>query len=245
MSIDINQNNPPRKPTKYLLPIILILGLGIFFLSGANEFVTWQNVATHYASLNGFVEANIWLTYLIVMLGYAVVVAFSLPIALTLTLTSGALLGWPALILVICGATAGAGVVFITARSIFADLLRSRAVPFLAKLEAGFSRNSFSYLLALRLIPAAPFWVVNIVPALTTMRLGPFLLATFIGIIPGTTVFISVGRGFGHILAAGQKPDVAMLTSAPIIIPLFGLGVLALMPAVLRHLIHGHGNSNQ
>ena len=244
MNTDINQNNSPRKLTKYLLPTILILGLSMFFVSGANEFVTWQNVATHYASLNGFVKANLWLSYLIFMIGYAVVVTFSLPIALPLTLTSGALLGWPALILVICGATAGAGVVFIAARSIFADLLRSRAGPFLAKLEAGFSRNSFSYLLALRLIPAAPFWVVNIVPALTTMRLGPFLFATFIGIIPGTTVFISVGRGFDHVLSAGQKPEVAMLTSAPIIIPLFGLGVLALMPVVLRHLIHSHGNSN-
>ena len=179
------------------------------------------------------------------MVVYALAVAFSLPIALPLTLTSGALLGWPAVILVVCGATLGAGVVFIAARSIFADLLRSRAGPFVAKLEAGFSRNSFYYLLALRLMPVAPFWVVNIVPALSSMRLGPFLLATFIGIIPGTTVFISVGRGFDHILAAGQNPDVAMLASAPIIIPLFGLGVLALIPVVLRRLIHSHRDLNQ
>ena len=94
-------------------------------------------------------------------------------------------------------------------------------------------------------MPVAPFWVLNIVPALTSMRLGPFMLATFIGIIPGTTVFISVGRGFDHILAAGQNPDVAILTSAPIIIPLFGLGVLALMPVALRRLIHGHRDLNQ
>ncbi len=245
MSGNINQNNPPRKLTKYLLPAILVVGFGIFFLSGANELVSWQNVATHYASLNGFVEANIWLSYLIFMLGYAVVVAFSLPIALPLTLTSGALLGWPAVILIICAATAGAGIVFIAARSILADMLRLRAGPFVAKLEAGFNRNSFSYLLALRLIPVAPFWVINIVPALTNMRLGPFLLATFIGIIPGTTVFISVGRGFDHILAAGQKPDLAVLTSAPIIIPLIGLGALALMPVLLRRLTRGRKALNR
>jgi uncharacterized membrane protein YdjX (TVP38/TMEM64 family) len=87
--------------------------------------------------------------------------------------------------------------------------------------------------------------VVNIVPALTSMRLGTFLLATFIGITPGTAVFISVGRGFDHILAAGQTPDLAVLTSAAIIIPLFGLGVLALLPVVVRRLTDGQRGLSQ
>ena len=245
MSKDLNLTNQPIKLTRYVLPAILALGLGIFFLSGAYELVTWQAVGVHYANLSGFVEAHLWLSYLIFMLGYTVVVAFSLPIALPLTLTGGALLGWPAVILVICGATAGAGVVFIAARSFFADLLGARAGPFMTKLEAGFSRNSFSYMLSLRLIPAAPFWVVNIVPALTSMPLGTFLLATFIGVTPGTAVFISVGRGFDNILAAGQIPDLAVLTSVPIIIPLVGLGVLALLPVVVRRLTDVHGGLSQ
>ncbi len=239
MSIDLNQPNRPRKPTRYVLPAVLSLGLGFFFLSGANELLTWQAIGAHYADLNGFVEKNLWLSYLIFVLVYWAVVAFSLPVALPLTLTGGALLGWPAVILVTCSATAGAGVVFIAARLFFADLLRARAEPFMARLENGFSQNSFSYLLTLRLIPAVPFWVVNIVPALTSMRLGTFLLATFIGITPGTAIFISVGRGFDQILAAGQTPDLTVLTSAPIIVPLFGLGVLALLPVVVRRFTDG------
>ena len=75
---------------------------------------------------------------------------------------------------------------------------------------------------------------MNIVPALTRMQLGPFLLATFIGVTPGTAIFISVGRGFDHILAAGQTPELAVLNSAPIIVPLVGLGALALLPIVVR-----------
>ena len=226
MNKDLNQTNQQRKLARYVLAAILVLGPVIFFLSGAYELITWQYIVTYYAMLSYMVEEHLWLSYLIFMLVYAVIVAFSLPIALPLTLTGGALLGWPAIILVICGATAGAGVVFIAARSFFADLLRTRAGPFMAKLGAGFSRNSFSYLLALRLIPAAPFWVVNVVPALTSMRLGTFLLATFIGIAPGPTVFISVGLGFDHILAAVQTPDLCAC-SAPIITPLVGLGLLA------------------
>lgn len=239
MSTNLNQANQQRKPIRYVLPAVLGLGLGIFFLSGTHELLTWRAVSAHYANLNVFVENNLVLSYLIFFLSYAAVVAFSLPVALLLTLTGGALLGWPAVILVICSATVGAGVVFIAARSLFSDLLRARAGPFIAKLEDGFSQNSFSYLLTLRLIPAVPFWVLNIVPAMTSMRLGTFLLATFIGIIPATAVFISVGRGFDKILAAGQTPDLAVLTSAPIIVPLFGLGVLALIPVLAGRFTNG------
>ena len=121
---------------------------------------------------------------------YLLAVAFSLPVALFLTLTSGAVFGWLAVPLILTGATLGAGIVFIAARTIFADLARARAGPFIARLEAGFSANAFSYLLALRLIPVAPFWIMNIVPAFSRMSLGSFLAAPFIGFTPATTVFV-------------------------------------------------------
>ena len=80
-------------------------------------------------------------------------------------------------------------------------MLAKRAAGFISRLEAGFKKDAFSYLLALRLIPAAPFWVVNIVPALLGMRLAPFFIATFIGIAPGTSVYVAVGHGFDKVLA--------------------------------------------
>jgi len=173
-----------------------------------------------------------------------VTVAFSIPVALPLTLVGGAIFGWPAAVLVIAAATMGAGVVFMAARTAFGQILRKRAGPFLSQLEAGFARNAFTYLLALRLIPVAPFWVVNIVPALTRMPFGSFLLATLIGITPGTVVFISIGRGFDHILSQGQTPDLAVLTSPPILLPLAGLGVLALLPALYRHIVQRRKGTN-
>jgi uncharacterized membrane protein YdjX (TVP38/TMEM64 family) len=223
-----------------ILPGVLCLGLASFFLTGANQFVSWQSVALHYTTIETYAAQNLWLSYLIFLTIYTVAVAFSLPIALPLTLTGGAILGWPAAVLVILAATMGAGCVFIAAQSVFADLLRARAGPFLARLEAGFTTNAFSYLLALRLIPAAPFWVVNIVPALTRMKLGPFLLATIIGITPGTTVFVAVGRGLNHILAAGQTPDLAILTSAPVLAPLTALGALAVLPIIYQRFRRHH-----
>jgi uncharacterized membrane protein YdjX (TVP38/TMEM64 family) len=225
--------NPPVAK-QLLLLAILLGGLTLFFASGAIEIISWDFLGTHYAVIKAFAGDHIWLGYLAFFCSYVLAVAFSLPIASLLTLAGGAVFGWPAVILVVTAATTGAGLVFLAARNLFTDLLRQRAGTFFAKLERGFSENAFFYLLALRLVPAAPFWAVNIVPALTRMPFRQFMGATCLGIIPGTVVFISVGHGFDHILAAGKTPDLAVLTSPEILLPLAGLGALSLLPILMR-----------
>ena len=224
----------PPMVKRLLLPAILLAGLTLFFASGANEIISWGFLGTHYAAIKSFAGDHIWLGYLAFFCSYVLAVAFSLPIASLLTLAGGAVLGWPAVILVVAAATTGAGLVFLAARNLFTDLLRQRTGAFFTKLEKGFSENAFFYLLALRLIPAVPFWALNIVPALTRMLFRQFIGATCLGIIPGTVVYISVGRGFAHILAAGKTPDLGVLTSPEILLPLAGLGALSLLPILVR-----------
>ena len=152
---------PPGDILKRLwLPSLLVAGLGLFFGLGGQDYFGWQAISRQYAAMKGLAEANLLLAASAFLLIYIISVSFSLPVALPLTLTGGALFGWPAAGLVLIGATAGATVVFIAARTVFADLARRRAGPFIARLEDGFTRNAFSYLLALRLIPAGPLWVV-------------------------------------------------------------------------------------
>ena len=218
------------------LPIFLLAGLGLFFGLGGQDYFGWQAISRQYAAMKSLAEANLLMAALGFLLIYMLAVSFSLPVALPLTLTGGALFGWPAIGLVLIGATSGATVVFIAARTVFADLARRRAGPFIARLEDGFTQNAFSYLLALRLIPAAPFWVVNIVPALTRMPLSSFITATLLGIAPGTAVFVSVGRGLDHVLAAGRTPDLEILASPAIIGPLVALGLLSLLPVLWKRL---------
>ena len=218
------------------LPIFLLGGLGLFFGLGGQDYFGWQAISRQYAAMKSLAEANRLMAALGFLLIYMLAVSFSLPVALPLTLTGGALFGWPAVGLVLIGATSGAAVVFIAARTVFADLARRRAGPFIARLEDGFTQNAFSYLLALRLIPAAPFWVVNIVPALTRMPLSSFIIATLLGIAPGTAVFVSVGRGLDHVLAAGRTPDLEILASPTIIGPLVALGLLSLLPVLWKRL---------
>ena len=218
------------------LPALLVTGLGLFLASGAHRFVQWEVIALHYGQIKSWATSQLAFAAIGFCLAYALAVAFSLPVALPLTLTGGAVFGWLALPLVLVAATVGAGLVFIAVRTAFGDVARRRAGPFLARLEDGFNTNAFSYLLALRLIPAAPFWVINIVPALTRMTLRSYLAATFIGIAPGTAVFVSVGRGLDHVLAAGRTPDLEILASPAILGPLAALGLLALVPVVWKRI---------
>ena len=221
---------------KWGLPAILICGLAGFFATGLHHLINWETVARHYAEISHFIEQNRGASYVGFVLFYTAVVAFSLPIASLLTLAAGALLGWPSIGLIVVAATAGACLLFIAARVLFRDVLRARAGPFFAKLEAGFAKNAFSYLLFLRLMPAVPFWAVNILPAFSGMRLTQFIGATAIGIIPGTSVYVAVGRGFDHLLARGETPNLAVLNTPHIWLPLAGLALLALLPTLYYHI---------
>ena len=214
----------------------LVLGSGfvLFFVSGGADWLGWDRLVANYASIKGFSAANRIVAYAIFTVGYAIVVAFSLPVASLLTLAGGAILGWPALMLVVVGATGGASIVFVAARGILAEFLAKRAGPFRHRLQDGFTRDGFAYLLALRLMPVAPFWAVNIIPAFTAIRLRTFVGATTIGIVPGVAVYTGIGRGFDQVLAIGQTPDLAIVTSPQIVLPLFGLGLLTLLPILYK-----------
>ena len=106
--------------------------------------------------------------------------------------------------------------------------------PWLGRLESGFQRNAFNYLLVLRLIPLFPFFVVNLVPAFLGVRLATYVAATFIGIIPATFVFSSVGAGLDSLFDSGREFSAAGILTPEIILALAGLAVLALLPVAYR-----------
>lgn len=166
---------------------------------------------------------------------YAMVTALSLPLATMLTVVAGYLFGvvvgslW-----VIAGATLGSVVVFLAARYALHDQLTRRAGPWMKRMEKGFQEDAFSYMLVLRLLPIFPFWLVNLVPALMGVRLWVYVLATALGIVPGVVVYAALGNGLGKILAKGQQPDLTVILDPAVILPLFGLAVLALLPVAWK-----------
>jgi uncharacterized membrane protein YdjX (TVP38/TMEM64 family) len=221
-----------------LLPAAtLLLGLALFLAFGLERHFSFETVARNRSTLTAWVAANGALAALTFVFGYAIAVAFSLPIAALVTPLGGFLFGvWAGAVLSVIGATLGSVAVFLAAGSAFRDLFNARAGASLARLEEGFRRNEFNYLLFLRLVPLFPFWLINIVPALLGMKLERYVLATLIGIIPGSVVFASVGAGFGILIDRGEMPNLSVIFEWRILLPLLGLAALSLVPVVYARL---------
>ncbi len=213
----------------------LVAGLAAFFAFGLDEIVTFDTLARHRAELLRWVEAHAVVAPLAYIVLYIVAIACSLPGGVVLTLTGGFLFG-PIIgaLSAIVGATGGATGVFLAARTALGDRLRAKAGTALQRMQEGFRRDAFSYLLVLRLVPLFPFFLVNIVPAFAGVPTRTYVLATFIGIIPGTFVFASVGNGLGAVFDAGQTPDLGIILRPQILLPILGLALLALIPVFYR-----------
>ncbi|NIA71275.1 TVP38/TMEM64 family protein [Pelagibius litoralis] len=219
-----------------LVPLlILIAGLGAFFLLGWHKYVSFDVLRENRAYLLDLV-ARYGIVAGFGFIGlYALVAAFSIPGGAILTITAGFLFG-PLFgtVYVVIGASLGACALFLAARYAFADLLRAKAGPAIQKMEAGFRENAFNYLLLLRLVPLFPFFVVNLVPAFLGVTLRTYFIATFFGIIPGSFVYALVGNGLGAIFDRGEVPDLGTIFQPQFLAPILGLAVLAIIPVIYK-----------
>ncbi|MEP5261497.1 MAG: TVP38/TMEM64 family protein, partial [Nitratireductor sp.] len=223
------------------LPLLVLLaGLGAFFALGLDRYVTLDTLRDNRQALTAWVEENWALAAFIYVFAYIAVVAFSLPGALVATLTGGFLFGTVfGGLLTVVGATIGATAIFLAAKTALGDMLREKAGPKLRKLEDGFGKNAFSYMLVLRLVPIFPFFLVNLAPAFLGVPLRTYVAATFVGIIPGTFVFASLGNGLGAVFDAGSDPDLGLIFKPEILGPILALAALALVPVLYRRFAAG------
>lgn len=221
-----------------LIPLaVLLAAIAAFFAFGLHHYLSFEALRQHREQLLELVGQHPWLAPLAFVVVYAAVIALSVPGGAVLTIAGGFLFGVLAgTLYVVVAATAGATIVFLIARTALGDALRAKAGPRVRRMEEGFREDAFSYLLFLRLIPIFPFWLVNIVPALLGVTLRTFVLGTLIGIIPGSLVFASVGNGLGAVFDAGKTPDLGIIFKPAIIVPIVGLGLLALLPIAYRKL---------
>ncbi len=231
-------SNPTAKSLKLRVVVVAIAVaavVAILKVTGLLDYLSFSALAQNREWLVARVDALGFAAPAVFMLVYAVCTALSLPTGLLLSTLGGFLFGtaWGGLSNVV-GATLGATIVFLAAKTVLGDLLRARAGPFLQKLETGFRENELSYMLVLRLVPLFPFWLVNLAPAFLGVRLSSFVIGTFFGIIPGAFVFASVGTGLGAILESGGTPDGSAILQPRVLIPIVGLAVLSLIPVVTK-----------
>ena len=218
------------------LPLLILALLAVAFASGLYRHLNWAELAAQEAALRHLVATAPLAAAAAYVATYAAAVSLSIPLGGLFTVSGGLLFGPLAGgALAVMAATTGAILLFLAARTALAPWLAARAGPFLDRVRPGLQRDGFSCLLALRLIPAVPFWLGNLAPALIGMRLVPFAAATLLGIIPATLVFASLGAGLGGVLAAGGQPDLSLIWSPPVLLPLLGLAALSVLPVVWRH----------
>jgi len=220
---------PSRSYRKIALASVFVALVIGFFALGGQRYLNLDTVKTHRDALLAFANEHYAAALAIAFLTYAGAVALSLPGGLVLSLTMGFLFGrWVGTILVVIAATIGATLVFLAARYLFADAARRRMGALGEKISAGFTANALNYLLFLRLVPLFPFFLVNLAPAFTNIRLSTFVIGTFIGIIPGTFVYVNLGQTLGRI------DSLSGLVSAETIGAFVLLGMFALVPVFVR-----------
>lgn len=229
-----------RHLKRFLPLIVLLVALALALAFDLPAYARLDALREHREALLGFVAAYPLLAPLVFVGAYAVWVALSIPGAFLLTVMAGFLFGTvQGAALVVVGATIGASIVFLAVRYALADLLRAYAGRWLGKLQAGFNRNAFSYLLVLRLAPIFPFFAINIATAFLDVRTRTFVGATLLGIIPACFVYASVGAGLGSILDAGGDLDARSVLTPEVILALSALAALSLLPIAIRRFRRG------
>lgn len=240
-------------------PLIAILGLmALVFAMGWHRYLTLEQLGRNYATLTELINDNMVLSLLIYAALYIVVVALSLPGALPLTLAGGLFFGWQiAGPVTVIAATVGATIIFLVAKTSLGEALAAKAGPAINKLRKGFQENALSYLLFLRLVPVFPFFVVNLAPAFLGVPLRTYVFGTLLGIIPGTMAFCFAAAQLKTIIektnaehaaclavkAAEACPysiDASTLVSKEIILAFAAIGVVALIPVIVKKWSNRH-----
>lgn len=230
-----NEATRPHCPgMRRFLPLLILVVLAVaafVFLRG----IGWGSLARHEGVLTNWVGEHPFGSAILFLAAYIATAAFSLPQATLLTVAGGLLFGTIlGCVLTVTGATIGASVLLVVVRSAFAGILGRHRDRIPAHVRDRLERDGFSYLLALRLVPLFPFWMINLAAAVAGIRLAVFVPATLLGIAPASLVLSSIGAGVGSVLAKGRTPDLSVLFAPRILLPLLGLAVLSLLPALLR-----------
>ena len=212
-----------------ILGVIILVVVGLYQFFDLGSVLSLESLKENKDVLRAQVDANPVLFIGIFALVYFVVVALSLPVATVFSLAAGFLFGSIiGTLIVVTVATSGAVAVFLLARKFFGEQLQEKYGDKMMKLTREIEENGFNHLLFLRFVPLFPFFLVNIAPAFTKMKVRTFALATFIGIIPGSFAFVNAGRGLGDIDTVGDILSPGVISSFVL------LGVIALIPALWK-----------
>lgn len=217
--------------------VLVLLLIAAFFVFRLDRYVSLGELRARREALDAAVAAHPALTLALYLVAYIALVGVSLPVALVLTLTGGFLFGpWVGGLAAAAGCTLGACVIFLVCRTAMGDILRRKAGSRAARLEQGLRKDAFFYLLTLRLIPLVPFWLANLAAGLVAIPLRTFLAATFVGILPVSLVYATLGADLHAVFRRGEPINPHTFIQPQVLAPLLAIAALSLAPLVVRRI---------
>jgi uncharacterized membrane protein YdjX (TVP38/TMEM64 family) len=217
--------------------VVIVLILVGLYLSGAQRYFTLESLRAHSQELQALTAAPPVTSVLGYIALYAGCSAVCLPFNLILTLASGLLFGpWVGGAATVVGAAVGSLGAYYAAHTAFGEPLRryaERRGGSLQKIIDGFGQDAFSYVLSLRLVPVFPFWFVSLAAGIASPPVWSYVAGTGIGVIPACFIYAGLGAGLGKAFASGEPVTLHSILTPHIVLPLLGLSVLSVLPAVI------------
>jgi pyruvate/2-oxoglutarate dehydrogenase complex dihydrolipoamide dehydrogenase (E3) component/uncharacterized membrane protein YdjX (TVP38/TMEM64 family) len=186
--------------SRVLLLLALLAGVAVFFALDLQRFLTLEYLKSVQGDFAALYAARPWTVVGTYFAIYVAVTALSLPGALIMTLAGGAIFGlWVGTLVVSFASSLGATLAMLAARYVLRDSIKSRYARRVAEIDRGVERDGAFYLFTLRLVPAFPFFVINLVMGLTAMKARTFYLVSQAGMLAGTIVYVNAGTQLGQI----------------------------------------------
>jgi len=194
-----------------------------------SSYLTLESIKENQSSIKAFYSANRLLFIALYMLLYIAVTTLSIPGAAVMTLAGGAIMGpWTGTAVIVISATLGATSALLVSRFIIRDSIENKYASIIEKFNKGIQKNALNYILFLRLVPAFPFFLINIGLGLTRIPIPTFIIGSVIGMTPGTFVFANAGSQLSQINSLGDIASPGVLGAFTL------LGLIALIPVVYR-----------
>jgi pyruvate/2-oxoglutarate dehydrogenase complex dihydrolipoamide dehydrogenase (E3) component/uncharacterized membrane protein YdjX (TVP38/TMEM64 family) len=200
--------------SKIALLAVIAVAIGAYFYFGLGRYLSLDGFKAQQATLAALVDAHPWQSALAFFAAYVLVAALSLPGAAIMTLMGGAIFGFSrGLVLVSFASAIGATLAFLSSRFLLRDWVQAKFGERLKPINDGVTKDGPFYLFALRVVPLFPFFVVNLVMGLTSIKTWPFYWVSQIGMLAGTAVFVNAGTQLAQISSLKDILSPAILGS--------------------------------
>lgn len=216
--------------TKIGIAVFALVLITSFFYFDLGQYLSLDYLKQKHQTILDFYAANRILTIVAFFATYVLVAALSLPGAALLTLAAGAIFGLvTGLVIVSFASTIGATLAFFISRFMFRDTVQKKFSNQLATINRGVEEEGAFYLFTLRLIPAVPFFAVNLLMGLTAIKVGVYAIVSQLGMLPGTAVFVNAGNQLSKIDSLGDILSPSLILA---------FAMLGIFPIVAKKLIN-------